>query len=71
MINDINLAGVFFPALLVIAFAALLCAMLLVSFLNLSKLYRRLPLRPLVDFTTYILTFFLLMQGVNALGLIL
>lgn len=70
MINDINVGGVFIPALLVIAFASLLGAMLLVSLFTLSRYYRRLPCRPLLDFSTYIVTFFLLMQGLNALGFI-
>lgn len=67
--NDINLGGVFIPGLLVIALLALFCALLLAPLFSLSRLYRRLPFRPLIDYSVYIVTFFLLLQGLTALGL--
>ncbi|WP_409306994.1 DUF1656 domain-containing protein [Pectobacterium sp. B1J-3] len=70
MISDVNIDGVFVPGLLVIALITLLCTMLLVPLFTFSKVYRRLPCRPLIDFSTYIVTFFLLLQGLNAWGLL-
>lgn len=70
MINDINIGGVFFSGLLVIALAALLCTLSLAPLLSFSRLYRDLPGRPLIEFSTYIVTFFLLLQGLNVLGLL-
>lgn len=67
--NDINIGGVFIPALLVIALVALVCTLLLVPLFSFSRLYRRLPCRLLIDFSTCIITFFLLLQGLTALGL--
>lgn len=69
MINDINIGGVFIPGLLLTALIALVCTLLLVPLFSFSRLYRRLPLRPLLDVSTYILTFFLLLQGLTTLGL--
>ncbi len=69
MMNDMNIGGVFIPGLLVIALIALACTLLLVSLFSFSRLYRRLPFRPLIDFSTYIVTIFLLLQGLTALGL--
>ncbi|HHW3963535.1 TPA: DUF1656 domain-containing protein [Raoultella planticola] len=69
MINDINIGGVFIPGLLLTALIALVCTLLLVPLFSLSRLYRRLPLRPLLDVSTYIVTFFLLLQGLTTLGL--
>ena len=69
MINDINIGGVFIPGLLLTALIALVCTLLLVPLFSVSRLYRRLPLRPLLDVSTYILTFFLLLQGLTTPGL--
>jgi hypothetical protein len=69
MVNDLNIGGVFIPGLLVTALAALACTLALIALLSLSRLYRRLPFRPLLDVSTYLVTFFLLMQGLTALGL--
>lgn len=69
MINDLNIGGVFIPGLLVIALIALACTLLFVPIFAFSRLYRRLPLRPLIDFSTFIVTFFLLLQGLTTLGL--
>lgn len=54
MINDINIGGVFIPGLLLTALIALVCTLLLVPLFSFSRLYRRLPLRPLLDVSTYI-----------------
>ncbi|WPU21679.1 DUF1656 domain-containing protein [Cedecea neteri] len=70
MIGDVNIGGVYLPALLVIALVALLCTLFLLSLLMLNGVYRRLPCRPLIDFAAYIFTAFLLIQGLNALGFI-
>lgn len=67
--NDINIGGVFIPGLLVIALIALACTLLLVLLFSFNRLYRCLPFRPLIDFATYIVTFFLLLQGLTASGL--
>ena len=69
MINDINIGGVFIPGLLLTALIALVCTLLLVPLFSVSRLYRRLPLRPLLDVSTYIVTIFLLLQGLTTLGL--
>ena len=69
MITDINIGGVFIPGLLLTALIALVCTLLLVPLFSVSRLYRRLPLRPLLDVSTYIVTFFLLLQGLTTLGL--
>ncbi|WP_112165218.1 DUF1656 domain-containing protein [Klebsiella sp. WCHKl090539] len=69
MINDINIGGVFIPGLLLTALIALVCTLVLVPLFSVSRLYRRLPLRPLLDVSTYIVTFFLLLQGLTTLGL--
>ncbi|PXW58319.1 uncharacterized protein DUF1656 [Grimontella sp. AG753] len=69
MLNDINIGGVFLPGLLVIALISLACTLLLVPLLSFSRFYCRLPYRPLIGFSLYIVTFFLFLQDVNALGL--
>ena len=69
MINDINIGGDLIPGLLLTALIALVCTLLLVPLFSVSRLYRRLPLRPLLDVSTYIVTFFLLLQGLTTLGL--
>ncbi|WP_312118711.1 DUF1656 domain-containing protein [Kosakonia cowanii] len=69
MINDINIGGVYIPVLLVTALIALVCTLLIVPLLSCSRLYRRLPFRPLIDLSSYIVTFFLLLQGLTNLGL--
>lgn len=69
MINDLNIGGVFIPGLLVTALIALACTLLFVLIFAFSRLYRRLPFRPLIDFSTFIVTFFLLLQGLTTLGL--
>ena len=69
MINDINIGGVFIPGLLLTALIALVCTLFHVPLFSVSRLYRRLPLRPLLDVSTYIVTFFLLLQGLTTLGL--
>ncbi|ELY5218303.1 TPA: DUF1656 domain-containing protein [Yersinia enterocolitica] len=69
MINDFNIGGVFVPGLLVIALVALACTLLLVPLLSFSRGYRRLPFRPLLDFSICIITFYLLLQGFTKLGL--
>jgi hypothetical protein len=68
MINDINIGGVFIPGLLLTALSlwSVRCYSCRFFF---SRLYRRLPLRPLLDVSTYIVTFFLLLQGLTTLGL--
>jgi len=70
MINDINIGGVFLPGLLGIALLALACTLLCVPLFSFSRFYRRLPCRPLMSFSTWIVTFFLLLQGINALELL-
>jgi len=69
VINDINLGGVYVPGLLLIALAALLCTLGWVPFFAFSRFCRRLPCRPLMGLSLYIVTFSLLLQGLNALGL--
>ncbi|MCW2484441.1 DUF1656 domain-containing protein [Candidatus Symbiopectobacterium sp. NZEC127] len=69
MMNDMNIGGVFIPSLLVAAIVALACTLLLVPIFSFSRLYRRLPFRPLIDFSIYIVTFFLLLQSLTALGI--
>ena len=69
MINDINIGGVFIPGLLMTALIALICTLSLVSIFSFSRFYRRLPFRPLIDFSTFIISFFLLLQGLITLGL--
>lgn len=68
MINDFNIAGVFVPGLLVISLVALTCTLLLVQLFSLSKGYRCLPFRPMIDFSIFIITFYLLLQGLTELG---
>lgn len=69
MINDITIGGVFIPGLLMTALIALICTLSLVPIFSFSRLYRRLPLRPLIDFSTFIIIFFLILQGLITLGL--
>lgn len=69
MMNDMNIGGVFIPSLLVAAIVALACTLLLVPIFSFSRLYRRLPFRPLIDFSTYIVIFFLLLQSLTVLGI--
>lgn len=68
MINDFNIEGVFVPGLLVIALIALTCTLFIVHILSFSKGYRRLPFRPMIDFSIFIITFYLLLQGLTELG---
>ena len=69
MINDFNIEGIFVPGLLVIALVALTSTLLLMPLFSLSKGYRRLPFRPTIDFSVFIITFFLLLQELTELGL--
>lgn len=69
MVNDINIGGVFIPGLLMNALIALVCTLSLIPVLSFSRLYRHLPFRPLIDFSTFIISFFLLLQGLTTLGL--
>jgi len=64
MINDFNIEGVFVPGLLLISLVALTCTLLLVQLFSLSKGYRR----PMIDFSIFIITFYLLLQGLTELG---
>ena len=68
MINDFNIEGVFVPGLLLISLVALTCTLLLVQLFSLSKGYRRFPFRPMIDFSIFIITFYLLLQGLTELG---
>ncbi|WJY16585.1 DUF1656 domain-containing protein [Pectobacteriaceae bacterium CE90] len=68
MINDFNIEGVFVPGLLVISLIALTCTLSLVQVFSLSKGYRRLPFCPMIDFSIFIITFYLLLQGLTELG---
>lgn len=68
MVNDINIGGVFIPGLLLTALIALICTLLLVPLFSFSRFYRRLPLRPLLDVSTYIVTFIVLLHGLTTLG---
>ena len=68
MINDFNFEGVFVPGLLVTALVALTCTLLLVQLFSRSKGYCRLPFRPMIDFSLFIITFYLLVQGLSELG---
>lgn len=70
MVNDINIGGVFIPGLLMAALATLVCTLSLVALFSLSRVYRRLPFRPLMDVSIWIFIFYLLMQGLIALGLL-
>lgn len=69
MINDINIGGVFFPGLLMTVLIALICTLSLLLIFSFSRLYRRLPFRPLIDFSTFIISCFLLLQGLSTLEL--
>lgn len=69
MINDINIGGVFFPGLLMTVLIALICTLSLLLIFSFSRLYRRLPFRPLIDFSTFIISCFLLLQGLTTLEL--
>ena len=69
MINDINIGGVYIPGLLMTALIALICTLSLGPIFSLSRLYRHLPFRPLIDFSTFIINFFLLLQGLTTLVL--
>lgn len=70
MLNDMNIGGVFIPGLLTIALISLACTLLLVPLLSCSKRFCRLPCRPLIDFSLCIVIFYLLLQALNALGLL-
>jgi hypothetical protein len=41
-----------------------------VPLFTLSRVYRRLPFRPLLELSTVIVTFYLLLQGLTTLGLL-
>lgn len=68
MINDFNIEGVFVPSLLVIALVALTCTLFLVHLFSFSKGYCRLPFKPMIDFSVFIITFYLLLQGLTEPG---
>jgi hypothetical protein len=67
MVNDLNIGGVFIPGLLMTALArwSVRCYS---SRFSLSRLYRRLPFRPLMDVSTWIVTFFF--AGPDRVGVI-
>lgn len=69
MVNDLNVGGVFIPGLLIVALVALACTLLVIPLFSFSRFYWRLPFRPLIDVATYVISFFLLAQGLNVLGL--
>ncbi|EIQ80089.1 putative membrane protein [Shigella flexneri 1235-66] len=48
---------------------ALICTLSLLLIFSFSRLYRRLPFRPLIDFSTFIISCFLLLQGLTTLEL--
>jgi hypothetical protein len=62
MINDISIGGVFFPGLLMTVHIALICTLSLFNF-NQTGFYRRLPFLPLIDFSTFIISCFLLCRA--------
>lgn len=68
MVNDFNIGGVFIPGLLTVALAALVCTLGLVALFSLSRLYRHLPFRPLLDVSTWIVTFYLLLTALRLLS---
>lgn len=68
MVNDFNIGGVFIPGLLTVALAALVFTLGLVALFNLSRVYRRLPFRPLLDVSTWIVTFYLLLTALRLLS---
>ncbi len=49
MVNDINIGGVFIPGLLMAAHATLVCTLSLVALFSLSRVDRRLAVRPRLD----------------------
>lgn len=69
MINDISIGGVFFPGLLMTVHIALICTLSLLLIFSYSRFYRRLPFLPLIDFSTFIISYFLLLQGLTTLEL--
>lgn len=70
MINDLNIAGIYIPGILAMALVALIGTLSLIPLLSISRLYTRLPLRPLLDLGAYIVTFFLLLHGNSILELL-
>jgi hypothetical protein len=55
MTGEISIGGVFVPALLMLAFAALLLTALLSRLLSLAGAYRAVAYRPLVDVALFVL----------------
>lgn len=62
MIQDIEISGIYLPALLVIAFASVCITAALTRLLSGAGLYRRVAQRPLVDLALFIITLGLLVQ---------
>jgi hypothetical protein len=69
MIGEVSIGGVYVPALLILAFAALVLTGLLARLLLLISAYRLVAYRPLVDLALFILILGLLAFLTTPLGL--
>ena len=68
MINASNIEPVDVPGRQLTSRGALTCTLIHGQLCSLSKGYPRLPFRPMIDFSIFIITFYLLLQGLTELG---
>lgn len=69
MIGEVSIGGVYLPALLLLALAALFLTGLLARFLAVISAYRLVAYRPLVDLALFMLILGLLAVLTTSLGL--
>ncbi len=69
MIGEVSIGGVYLPALLLLALAALVLTGLLTQLFSLTGVYRLVAYRPLVDLCVFLLLLGLLAFLTTPLGL--
>jgi hypothetical protein len=70
MIADLNIAGVFIPGLVILAFVALVAAMAALRILAVTGIPRLFAYRPLFEIATFLIIYGLLVQYVPLIGLL-
>jgi hypothetical protein len=70
MIADLNVGGILIPALVVLAFIALVATMAMIRLFAAAGLHRLFAYRPLVELATFVIIYGLLVQYPPSIGLL-